>query len=144
MMERDTPAEIRASDGYLSGLVGDDGDPLDPFARICAGDQRHGEVAVIRLAAGHRHRIVVENLVGDVDAGGDRRADRQQAGMIVGAVADVLEHMLARRERRLADPVGALAAHLRAALGVAARHELHHPVAADAGIAARPIRQHGR
>ena len=28
--------------------------------------------AVVRLAAGHRDRVVVEDLVGDVDAGGDR------------------------------------------------------------------------
>ena len=90
-----------------------------PSARTCLAIMRHAERAVMRLAAGHGDRVIVENLVGDVDAGADRRADGEQARMIVGAVADILENMLALGERRLADPVGALAAHLRRALGVA-------------------------
>jgi len=45
------------------------------------GDLLDAELAVDGLAAGHRHRVVVEDLVGDVDAGGDRGADRQDAGM---------------------------------------------------------------
>ena len=51
----------------------------------------------MRLAAGHGDRVVVEDLVGDVDAGRDRLADRQQAGMVVGAVAEILEDVRARR-----------------------------------------------
>ncbi len=35
------------------------------------------------------------------------------AGVIVGAVAEILENVIALGERRFADPVGALAAHLR-------------------------------
>ena len=42
-----------------------------------------------------------------------REAQRQDAGMVVGAVAEILEDVLALRERRLADPLRALAAHLR-------------------------------
>ena len=38
---------------------------------------------------------------------------RQRAGMVVGAVAEILEDVLALGERRLADPLRALAAHLR-------------------------------
>ena len=64
--------------------------------------------------------------------GGDRLADREHARMVVGAVAEVGEHVLARAERRLADPGHALAAHLRPRGGRAV-HPDHHAVAADAG-----------
>ncbi len=84
----------------------------------------------------------VENGVGDVDARRDGAADRHIAGVIVGAVADVLEDVRARRERRLADPVGALAAHLGEAEGGAV-HPLDHVVAADARIGAAAFRHHG-
>ena len=63
--------------------------------------------------------------------------------MDVGAVADVLEDMPARRERRLADPVGALGAHLGVALGMTVLDALDHVVAADAGIGARAFRDDG-
>ena len=59
-------------------------------------------------------------------------------------IADILKDVLAFRERRFADPVGALAPHLRRALGVPLGDILHHPVAADAGIAAGTFWQHGR
>ena len=62
--------------------------------------------------------------------------------MVVGAVAEILEDVVAGRERRLADPVGALRAHLGVALG-AAVHPEHHVVAADAGIGARALRHDG-
>ena len=77
------------------------------------------------------------------EAGGDRRADGHIARVIVGAVAEILEHVLPLGERCLADPVGALAAHL----GVAERLSLHplcHVVAADAGIGAAAFRHAGR
>ena len=88
------------------------------------------------LAAGHRHRVVVEHLVGDVHARGDALADGQQAAVEVGAVAEVGEDVLVVRERRLADPGHALAAHLREGAG-AAVHPHRHVVAADAGHRAR-------
>ncbi len=62
--------------------------------------------------------------------------------MDVGAVAQVLEHVLGLGEGRLADPVGALAAHLGEPLG-AAVHPVRHVVAADAGIGARALRHDG-
>jgi hypothetical protein len=43
------------------------------------------------LAAGHRHRVVVEQLVGDVHARGDALAHGQDAAVEVGAVAQVGE-----------------------------------------------------
>src|SRR5690349_23701128 len=60
------------------------------------------------LAAGHRHRVVEENLVGHVDLGGGRGADGEQARVVVGAVAEVREDVLLAGERRLADPGRAL------------------------------------
>ena len=47
------------------------------------------------------------------DAGGDRRADRERAGVVERAVAEVLDEVLVARERREPDPLRALAAHLR-------------------------------
>ena len=81
-------------------LVGDDHDALRAFGRDLARDLRHGHAAVDLLAAGHRDRVVEEKLVGDVDAGGDRGADREAAGMVVGAVAEILEDV--RRASRTA------------------------------------------
>lgn len=65
---------------------------------------RHGDGAIHRLPAGHGHRVVVQNLVGDVDLGRHRRADRQVTGMEVSAIAEVLKHVWQGRKRRLADP----------------------------------------
>ena len=76
-------------------LVGDDDDALGALGRDLAGDLRHGEAAVVALAAGHGDRVVEQDLVGDVDARRDRGADRHVAGMVVGAVAEVLEHVRA-------------------------------------------------
>ena len=75
--------------------------------------------------------------------GGERGADRQDPGVVVGAVAEVLEDVPAVGEGRLADPVGALAAHVGEALGVAV-HPLHHVVAADAGVGAGAFGEAGR
>ena len=132
------------SGGVFLRLVGDDDDALDAFGRDLPRDLRDGQAAVERLAAGHRDGVVVEDLVGDIDAGRDREARiASAAGMDVGAVAEILEDVAALGERRLADPVRAFAAHLGEALGLAV-HPLRHEVAADAGIGARALRHHGR
>jgi hypothetical protein len=44
------------------------------------------QLAVNGLATGHGHRIVVENLEGDVHPGGHRGADSQTARVEVGAI----------------------------------------------------------
>src|SRR6476646_7930371 len=41
------------------------------------GDLLRRQIAVMALAAGHRDRVVVEDLVGDVGLGGDRLTNRQ-------------------------------------------------------------------
>ena len=142
-MDGDAVAASLRAGGYFSGSSVTMTTRLAPSAATCARDLRHGEAAVVRLAAGHRDRVVEQDLVGDVGAGRDRGADRQVAGVVVGAVAEVLEHVRALGERRLADPVGALAAHLGEARGVAV-HPLHHVVAADAGIGAHALGHDGR
>src|SRR6266581_7985007 len=129
--------------GIFPRLVGDDDQPLDAGGCDLAGDLRHAQPAFVGLAAGHRHRVVEQDLVGDVDARDDRRAQRQIARMIVGAVAEVLEHVAAVRERGFADPIGALAAHLGVAEG-GAIHPLRHEMATDPRIGAHALRHHRR
>ena len=142
VMERCAGGELRAV-AIFAGLVGDDGDALDALGPNLAGDHVDGEVAFMRLAAGHGDGVVVEDLVGDVGVGREREAHRQNAGMIVGAVAEILEDVVALGERRLADPLRALAAHLGEADGRAV-HPQRHEMAADAGRRDRAFRHLGR
>ena len=142
MVDRDAGGEARVQ-RVLRRLVGDHDHPAGALGRDLAGDLRHREWPIDALAAGHRDRVVVEDLEGDVDAGRDRRPDREQARVVVGAVADVLEDVAAPGERRLADPVGAFAAHLGVAHGRAV-HPLRHVVAADAGLGDRALGHPGR
>ena len=88
------------------------------------------------LAAGHRHGVVIKNLVGDVDARCNALADREHAAVKIGAVAQVGKDVLVSGERRLPDPRHALAAHLGKSHG-AAVHPQGHEVAANAGHRAR-------
>ena len=140
--ELDAGREHRMIRPFLD-VVGHHHDRLHAFAAHLVGDVRHGQGAVDRLAAGHRDRIVVKDLVGDVDLGRDRLADRQRAGMEIGAVAEVLEDVLGLGERRLPAPGRAFAAHLRERVG-APVHPGDHVVAADAAERARAFRHRGR
>ncbi len=142
MADRDAGREAGIERIFVR-LIGHDHDLDGPFSRDLAADLGHGQRAVHGLAAGHGDRIVVEDLEGDVDAGGDRGADRHDAGMVVGAIADVLEDMVALGERRLADPARPLAAHLGVDR-VVAIHPLRHVVAADAGPRDAARRHPGR
>ncbi len=108
------------------------------------GNLRDGKTALGRLPAGHGHRIVIKNLVGDVDAGCSRGAQRQQSGMRIGAVAEILEDVLLTGEGRLTDPVRAFAAHLRDGRGAPGRDPKRHAVTADAGHRAAAVRHLGR
>jgi hypothetical protein len=114
------------------GLVGHDDNPADPLRSNLAGQPRDGQSAVDRLTTGHRDGIVEQQFVGDVDVGGDRRPNRQNPGMSVGAVSEIGENMRRFRERRLANPRHAFPAHL----GKRRRrpiHELGQVMAPDAG-----------
>ncbi len=137
MVDPDRVGEVARR--VLPGLVGDDDDLRHALGGDLARDVLRTERAVERLAAGHRDRVVVEDLVGDVDARGDRGADREQPRVVVGAVAQVREDVLLARERRLADPRHAFAAHVRE-LGRRPVHPDRHHVAADAGGRAAAFR----
>ncbi len=127
-----------AAAGVLVGFVGDDDDLARALGQHLMRDARHGQHAVDRLAAGHRHRVVEQHLVGDIGLRRDRRADRQQARMEVGAVAQIDEHVLLVGEMHLAGPRHAFAAHLAEGVGIAV-HPHRHVVAADAGQRARAL-----
>ena len=135
---RELPVE-----GVFLGLVGDHGDAAHPFRLELAGHALDRERPVHRLAAGHRDGVVVEHLVGDVDAAGDGSPDRENAGVEIGAVADVLEHVPGLGEGRLPDPARALAAHMGEGRCLAV-HPLRHVVAADSRQCAAPLRHLGR
>ena len=124
-------------------LVGDDDDLSRALGRDLARDHVDGQPAFMALAAGHRDGVVEQDLVGDVGVGIAGPAQGQRTGVVVGAVAEILEDVLALRERRLADPVRALAAHLGVALGRAI-HPLRHEMAADAGIGPHALRHSRR
>ncbi len=133
--------ELRAVELFL--LVIHDEDVPDPHRRHFPRNAPGGQPAFVRLAAGHGDGVVEEDLVGDRRARGEGSADRQAARMVIGPVAEVLEHMAARGKRRLADPVRALAAHLGEAERGAV-HPLHHVVTADPGIGAAALGDLGR
>src|SRR5262249_35224809 len=62
------PVDVR---GIFPRLVGDDDHTLDARGGDLPGDLRHAQPAFIGLAAGHRHRVVEQDLVGDVDVRDD-------------------------------------------------------------------------
>ena len=74
MMERRAGGKLRSVAVFVR-LVGDDGDALDAFRPHLPGDHVDGEIALQRLAAGHRHGVVVEDLVGDVGIARNREAN---------------------------------------------------------------------
>src|SRR5882762_2765383 len=120
-------------------LVGDDDDRLHAFGGELARDDRRVERAVVALPAGHRHRVVVEDLVGHVDLRRHRGADREQPRMEVRAVAEIGEDVLLVSEGRLADPRRAFGSHVREG-GRAAIHPYRHEMAADARGSAAAFR----
>ncbi len=124
-------------------FIRNDRDSLDTFGANGVRDPGDGERAVDRLPAGHRDRVVVKDLEGDVGARRDRLPDRERAGMVESAVAQVLEYVPIAVELRARDPVDAFAAHLDQAFGVPV-HPARHEMAADAGERARAFRHFGR
>ncbi len=127
----------------LLRLVGDHHDAAHAFCLELAADLRHGQAAFDRLPARHRHGIIEQNLVGGIHPGGDGLADGEQPRVVIGAIAQIDEHMLVGGERRLAHPGHALAAHLAEGLRGTV-HPHHHVMAADTGHAARAFGHAGR
>ena len=111
------------------GVVSRDDDPLDALGDQHGGDLRHIGGTLRVLAAGHRHGAVVQQFVGDVHTGCDRRPDRQRTGMKERAVAEILDEMPAFDERCHTDPLGPFVAHTRETDELAdplGFHERHH------------------
>ena len=65
------------ADRVFVRLVGNDANLPSALGRHLSGNLRHRETAVGRLPAGHRHSIIVEDFIGDINPGGARRTDRQ-------------------------------------------------------------------
>ena len=85
-------------DAVVAGrILGRDHDPLDALGVQAVRELADAQLALDVLAARHRDGVVVEQLVGDVEPGGDRGADRERAGVVEGAVADVLDEVAWRR-----------------------------------------------
>ena len=141
-MHLDAGGEV--GDGLVAGgVLGHDDDLLHPLGGELAGDLGDREAALGMLAAGHGDGVVVEQLVGDVAAHHHRGADGQRAGVIVGAVAQIDEHMRLAGERAGAGPAQALAAHVAGQVGLRVG-EAGHVVAADPGQGAGPFGKPGR
>ena len=119
-------------------LVGHDHNFLNAFAFELLDDHRDIERAIHLLTTSHRDRIIEQNFVGDRNVRRYCRANRQQARVIVGTIANVGEHMLLIGKRRLANPRHALAPHLREHLRVAP-HPGDHVVATNARHATRTL-----
>ena len=94
-------------------FVGAHDDALDAFGRQLVRQLCDGQRALGVLRARHRDDLVVQQLVGDVHPGCDARLDGELPGVEERSVADVLEQVGHVDERRLTDPLGTLAAHLR-------------------------------
>ena len=122
--------EIAARDTVQ--IISDEGDPLHAFRVAAVRDTCRRQLAVHRLAAGHRNRVIVQDLEGDVGFGSHRLADGERAGMEPGAVADILEDVPVAVEPAGADPAAAFAAHLAGIFGIPV-HQRDQEMAADPG-----------
>ena len=114
------------------------------FRMHLLGNHRHADRAVYRLAASHGDRVVEENFVGDIDATGNGRANRQQARVVVSTVAQVGKDVLHFGEWLNAHPRHALAAHLREGHGHFRPDPGRHVVAADTRQCFGTFRHFGR
>src|SRR5690606_10557681 len=75
------------------------------FGQHLAGDVAGRQRAVHRMDTGHRHRVVEQDAESDVDLGRHRAAYRQQTGVVISAIAHVLEDVRHLGEVRQAVPV---------------------------------------
>ena len=128
--------------GVQRQVVGGDDDLAHAVGEQVGDHVGHRVGALDGLAAGHRGVRVDQQLEGNVDVGGRAVADRQAAGVGVGAVAHVLEDVVGVGERRHADPLCTFGAHVGAHHDVAV-HPHGHGVAADAGRHDAAVRRHG-
>jgi len=95
MVDRHTGRELGAP-FPAQWRVGHQGNGRDAFRVQLPGDACRIVDAFRWLAARHCNRIVEQDLVGDVGAYRDGRADRQQPRMLVGSISQVLENVRGR------------------------------------------------
>ena len=125
-------------------LIGNDMDFAGSLGGHLSRDRRNGQRPVMRLTAGHRHRVIEEYLVGNVDAGCRGCPDGEKAGVIVGTIPKVLEDVLPTIERRLADPGCSFPTHVGSKFGPALRHLKRQPMTANATQRATSLWNLGR
>ena len=142
-MQRHTGGQLRAV-LVPRQVFGHQCDTQYTFRRHLLRDQRYAHGTIHRLPTGHRHGIVVQNLVGDVDVGGKRGANRQITRVKVSPVTEIGKHVRSFGECRLTDPGRALTAHLRGGLVVLGIDGRSHDMAADPGQRQAAVRHFGR
>ncbi|MGF6480660.1 hypothetical protein QFZ91_002823 [Paraburkholderia sp. JPY419] len=133
MVKRRALRKLAVMTVVFLGLVADHDEARHAFGFDLSRDLRHRDAAVDGLTARHRDRVVIEDLVGDRRFRGDRLANRENARVKVGAVAEILEYVAGLREHRMRRPVDAFAAHLNQS-GRVALHPRRHEMTADAGL----------
>jgi hypothetical protein len=122
--------------GIPARVLGRDRDLLDALGEQGPGEVGHGHTTDDVLTAGHRDRAIAKDAVGDIRPRRDARAHGEAAGVVEGAVAEILDQVLVAHEGRHTDPGTTLAAHLGEADDIAdlvGVHEDDEGVAADAG-----------
>ena len=112
------------------GIITDQGDTSHALATQLVHEILHSEGAINWLATSHGHRIVVQNLIGDIDAGRHRGPYGHNARVEVGTITQILKHMLCIGKGGLPDPGRALTAHLGKGMGITIGHPGCHVVAA--------------
>ena len=85
MPHRHARGEVNAWRVFI-GLVGYDDDTLNAFGSELARQDGYGQPAIYRLTTRHRHGVVEQQLVGNIDLGRHSGADRQNPRMGVSAV----------------------------------------------------------
>ena len=96
----------------LLRVVGNQGNPVNPLTLELLNHLLDAESTINGLPARHGYGIVVEDLVGNVDAGCQSLPYRQQTGMEIGTVSQVLKNMFGLGEWRLPDPGNTFTTHL--------------------------------
>ena len=85
--------ELRRVDIFL--VIINDDQFFNAHRHHFMGDLLGGQPAFIGLPAGHGNSIIEQDFIGDVHPGGQGRANGERAGMVVGAIAKILENMVA-------------------------------------------------
>jgi len=114
-------------------------DPRHTFIRQLAGDLRHGKSVFRMLAAGHGNRVVIQQLVGNIEPHRHGGANGEQAGMVIGAIAQIRENMGHVGKGGDSGPAHALSAHMASQAGMGIS-ETRHIVATNPGQGVRAFR----